>query len=42
MKNYLVNKKDTNKQLKYNKILNVMDIEKIENIEEIYIFLYLI
>lgn len=37
MKNYLVNKKDTNKQLKYNKILNVMDIEKIENIEEIYI-----
>ena len=32
MKNYLVNKKDTNKQLKYNKILNVMDIEKIENI----------
>lgn len=37
MKNYLVNKKDTNEQLKYNKILNVMGIEKIENIEEIYI-----
>ena len=37
MKNYLVNKKNTNEQLKYNKILNVMGIEKIENIEEIYI-----
>lgn len=37
MKNYLVNKKSTNEQLKYNKILNVMAIEKIENIEEIYI-----
>ncbi|WP_336019689.1 BREX system Lon protease-like protein BrxL [Fusobacterium polymorphum] len=36
MKNYLVNKKNTNEQLKYNKILNVMGIEKIENIEEIY------
>ena len=37
MKNYLVNKKNTNEQLKYNKILNVMAIEKVENIEEIYI-----
>ncbi|WP_339119935.1 BREX system Lon protease-like protein BrxL [Fusobacterium nucleatum] len=37
MKNYLVNKKNTNEQLKYNKILNVMAIEKAENIEEIYI-----
>ena len=36
MKNYLLNKKNTNEQLKYNKILNVMGIEKIENIEEIY------
>ena len=37
MKKYLVNKKNTNEELKYNKILDVMGIEKIENIEETYI-----
>ena len=37
MKKYLVNKKNTNEELKHNKTLNIMDIEKLENIEESYI-----
>ena len=37
MKNYLVNKKDTNKQLKYDKTLNIMDIESLEDSEQAYV-----
>ena len=37
MKKYLVNKKNTNEKLKHNKTLNIIDIEKLENIEESYI-----
>ena len=37
MKKYLVNKKNTNEKLKHNKTLNIINIEKLENIEEIYI-----
>lgn len=37
MKKYLVNKKNTNEKLKHNKTLNIINIEKLENIEESYI-----
>lgn len=37
MKKYLVNKKNTNEKLKHNKTLNIINIEKVENIEESYI-----
>ena len=37
MKKYLVNKKSTNEKLKHNKTLNIINIEKLENIEESYI-----
>ena len=37
MKSYLVNKKNTNEQLKYDKTLNIMDIESLEDSEQAYV-----
>ncbi|EKA94119.1 BREX system Lon protease-like protein BrxL, partial [Fusobacterium periodonticum] len=37
MKSYLINKKNTNKQLKYDKTLNIMDIESLEDREQAYV-----
>ena len=37
MKKYLVNKKNTNEQLKYDKTLNIMDIESLEDSEQAYV-----
>lgn len=37
MKSYLVNKKNTNEQLKYDKTLNIMDIESLEDREQAYV-----
>ena len=37
MKNYFVNKKNTNEQLKYDKTLNIMDIESLEDSEQAYV-----
>ena len=37
MKSYLINKKDTNEQLKYDKTLNIMDIESLEDSEQAYV-----
>lgn len=37
MKSYLINKKNTNEQLKYDKTLNIMDIESLEDSEQAYV-----
>lgn len=37
MKSYLINKKNTNEQLKYDKTLNIMDIESLEDREQAYV-----
>ena len=37
MKSYLVNKKNTNEQLKYDKTLNIMDIESLEDSKQAYV-----
>ena len=37
MKSYLINKKNTNEQLKYDKTLNIMDIEGLEDREQAYV-----